>query len=206
MGLGCLLPLGVCVGHNPENLLAPLPARSWNVPSSFHPWHPLPPASGGLSKGLGAHSPWLQAGDGPQGDWDLSQGCCLQEVTVASAPRAPRGGVYWPGGRAEEEGEEGGEPQPVLRSCWELLEFLSCAALCAFLSRHPTVTRFSTLLAPPSHPMPCCVLTSGLQEGLMPGPEDLLPTEAGQGQLLPGPLREASGSSQRERGTASSGP
>lgn len=67
---------------------------------------PLASSQWGLCQGLGIHSPWLQAGDGPQGEWDLSWGCCLQEVTVVSAPQAPLvgegrggrkgGGTAWP--------------------------------------------------------------------------------------------------------------
>lgn len=131
--------------------------RFWNVPASVHLWHPLPPAGQwGTFPGLG-DSPWLQVGDGPRGKWDPSQSHRPQEVTAASAPWAP-GPTGW-GLLARRGGQRKerrrGQPWPFLRS-----------------------------RPPPSHPMPCCVLTSRLP---VPDLEDLLPTEAGQGQVQPGP-------------------
>lgn len=80
----------------------------WNMPLWFPPVASLTSASVGLSQALETHSPWLQEGsDGPQGEWDPGQDCCIQEVTVASAPR---GGVCWPGGEGRGgKGAEGGD-------------------------------------------------------------------------------------------------
>lgn len=112
----------------PQQLSCPLPPFCfWNMPLWFPPVASSPPASVGLSQALETHSPWLQEGDGPQGEWDPGQDCCIQEVTVASAPR---GGVCRAvRGRGGEERGRGGDSPPAWSQILSvLLEFLSCPA------------------------------------------------------------------------------
>ena len=77
-------------------------------------------------------------------------------------------------------------------------EFLSCPASFGHpVSRIPPNSRSFLDSADPSlPPQSCCVLASELLGGLVPGQEGLLPTEAGQGHLQPGPPCEGRGSSQ----------